>query len=450
MGVAIRCAQSLGMHLINTTPTLTQQQKDHRAMVWFSVLALERNITVITGRPPMVRDRDCSITMPQPVVSDGPSQKADYPPSTTSVSSLDFGIRASASPSSLPVQGTFGSGQSQLPLTNNTDAYFSHYVQLTALAQDATAQIYCPEIRHVKWSEIQRRIDELDGKLVQWNATLPKPFNFEDPYTNPESESYRVTLAIISHSTRTIINRPCLCRLDRRIPDQSLHSNHRGHVAANKCVSSARVVLQLISDKPHDSVLYQGTLWWMIVHHLRRAATVVLLELAFRAEHMPAEAENILADAKRAVNWLRAVAVSDNAARRSWTTLSRLLHLAAQRVGGDASEVVTAPFSQTGETRPGGMAGQQQPFTPSDQFDPNVWQPMDNYYASHFPGEQGSSEFDQYGFFPPGGGTPSMFPPSGELGGMRDQQGPVDEDQAMWSGWPDPSLGDWYGQFGGS
>lgn len=165
---------------------------------------------------------------------------------------------------------------------------------------------------------------------------------------------------------------------------------------------------------------------------------------------MPAEAENILADAKKAVNWLRGVAVSDTAARRSWATLSRLLHLAAQRVGGDASEVVAAPFSQPGETQPAGMTVQQQPSAPSDQFDPNVWQPMDNYYASHFPGEQGSSEYDQYGFFPPGGGVPSMFPPSGGLGGMRDQQGHEDEDQTMWFGRPDPSLGDWYGQFGGS
>lgn len=89
MGVAIRCAQSLGMHLINTTPTLTQHQKDHRAMVWFSVLALERNITVITGRPSMIRDRDCSITMPQLVAGEDSSQKAVYPPSATSVSSFD-------------------------------------------------------------------------------------------------------------------------------------------------------------------------------------------------------------------------------------------------------------------------------------------------------------------------------------------------------------------------
>lgn len=443
MGVAIRCAQSLGMHLINTTPTLTQHQKDHRAMVWFSVLALERNITVITGRPSMIRDRDCSITMPQLVAGEDSSQKAVYPPSATSVSSFDFGIRASASLSSPPVQGAFGTGQSQLPQANNTGAYFFHYVQLTALAQDAVAQIYCPEIRHVKWSEIQRRIDELDGKLVQWNAALPKPFNIGYPYTNPESESYRIALAIISHSTRTIINRPCLCRLDRRILDQSLHSNHLNHVAANKCVSSARAVLQLISDKPHNAVLYQGTLWWMIVHHLKRAATVVLLELALRAEHMPAEAENILADAKKAVNWLRGVAVSDTAARRSWATLSRLLHLAAQRVGGDASEVVAVPFSQLGETQPIGMTVQQQPSATSDQFDPNVWQPMDNYYASHFPGEQGSSEYDQYGFHPPGGDAHSLFPPSGE-------QGHEDEDQNMWFGRPDPSLGDWYGQFGGS
>lgn len=448
MGVAIRCAQSLGMHLLNTTPSLTHHQKDHRARVWFSVLTLERNITVMTGRPSMVRDRDCSIIMPLSAAADGASHKDVDPRSARSVSSLDFGIRAHTSPSSPPVQGAFGTGQSQPPKTNNAGAYFFHYVQLIALAEEAIAQLYCPEIRHVKWAEVQRRIEELDGKLVQWNTALPKPFNFEHPYKNPELESYRVALAITSHSIRTIINRPCLCRLDLRIPDQSLHSNHLNHVAANKCVSSARAVLQLISDKPHNANPYQGTQWWMIIHHLKRAATVVLLELALRAEHMPAEAEGMLAEAKKAINWLRAIAVSDAAARRSWATLSRLLCLAAQRVGGDASEIITTPFSQLGETQPVGMMMQQPPPTPSDQFDPNVWQPMDDYYTSHFLGDQGSSEYDQYGFFPPGGGAPNLFPPWGGLGGMGDQQGLGNEDHTMWSGAPESSLEGWYGQFG--
>ncbi len=162
---------------------------------------------------------------------------------------------------------------------------------------------------------------------------------------------------------------------------------------------------------------------------------------------MPSEAEDILAEAKKAIDWLRGMAVSDTAARRSWATLSRLLQLAAQKVGGDASEILAAPLSQLGETQPFGPTMQHPPPAPSGHFDPNDWQPLDNYYTSHFFGDQGASEYDQYGFFTPGGGAPILFPSSAELGGPRGEQGTEGQGQNLWPGGQDPLVGGWYGQF---
>lgn len=63
-GLGIRCAQALGLHLINTTPNMSDRRRDLRLSIWFSVLTLERTMTIITGRPSMIRDMDCSVVLP--------------------------------------------------------------------------------------------------------------------------------------------------------------------------------------------------------------------------------------------------------------------------------------------------------------------------------------------------------------------------------------------------
>ena len=413
------------------------------------MVTLEQTLTVMTGRPSMIRNRDCTVTLSPLRAEDGSLREIKNFQQAHMTSSLDYGCRAFNSPGSAPLQGVVDSSLSELSKTPKADAYFYHYVALNDLAQQAIAELYCPEIKHMKWSEIQRRIEELDGKLVHWNAGLPVPFNSDQPVQDPEVESYRIALAILSCSIRTVINRPCLCRLDRRITDQSTRSNTINQAAAHRCVASARAVIQLISSKPYNVALHQGTLWWMILHHHKRAATVVLHELAYRAEHMPSEAEEILDIAKTAVNWLRGIAVYDHAARHSWATLSRLLSRAAQKVGGDTSEVITNPYFQFGDTQPMSEFMQPSPVQ-ADRFDPNIWQSLDNHYTSHSFGDQSASGNNLYGFFEPNGaqngGEQQFYPPQEEIGLMRGQQEQGNGNQTVWPNEQEQPL-EWYGQY---
>lgn len=131
-------------------------------------------------------------------------------------------------------------------------------------------------------------------------------------------------------------------------------------------------------------------MWWMILHHLRRAVTVLLLELSFRAEHMPAEAAELLTEAKAAINWLRQMGASNASAKDAWVTLSRLLYHAAQKVGGDMADTITASevpakgqgfnmdilgggfdFSQAGDL--------ERPSNVYNPDDPNVFPPLGLY-----------------------------------------------------------------------
>ncbi len=65
---------------------------------------------------------------------------------------------------------------------------------------------------------------------------------------------------------------------------------------------------------------------------------MLLLELAIPIEHMPSAAEELLAEAKKAIEWLRKIASNSNTAQHIWTTMCRLLRLAARRVGFDTGE----------------------------------------------------------------------------------------------------------------
>lgn len=58
-----------------------------------------------------------------------------------------------------------------------------------------------------------------------------------------------------------------------------------------------------------------------------------------RAEHNPQQADGLLKDSKKLVSWLRAMGADNLAAERSWTVLSKLLIVAAPKIGGDTSDV---------------------------------------------------------------------------------------------------------------
>lgn len=349
------------------------------ANVWFAVVSLENMITVITGRPSMIYSRDCTVSL----VKIRQDESRSSPMTTTSEESYQTSARShetrtssSAAWSAAPVLGA-----RQQNVSPDVEGYFRNYTNLCVLAKEVVGDLYHPGIREKKWSEIQAVIEDYDRRLLKWRDALNPPLDVASPSPDPTIESCRVALRILFHSTRTIICRPCLCRFTRRLKDQSRASKRTNHEIVNNCVQSARSVLGLILHKPESTVLHQGAIWWMILHHLRRALTVLLLELSFRAEHMPAEAAELLTEAKAAVTWLHHIGSSNASAKDAWVTLSRLLYQAAQKVGGDTAHIITAPeVPAKGQEFNMDVLGGGFGFDPSGGAnDPNVFPPMGLY-----------------------------------------------------------------------
>ena len=241
-------------------------------------------------------------------------------------SKTDRNSMSDVSHASSPCGMTPPTGPSSIETT-----YFKHHVELTALAYDSISQLYSPSIQKQRWTKIQALVDGFDDRLLTWKTTLDSLFG------NPISEfsldlrqsPLSIALAIQFHCTRAIINRPCLCRQERTTSKQS------SLMAVSRCVGSARKGIDLVVNSPANILLHQGPQWWLLLHHLKRMLIVLLLELAFRAEHMPSEAEEILTEAKKAVQWLHGMARASKIAENIWITMNSLLAKAGRRVGID-------------------------------------------------------------------------------------------------------------------
>ena len=353
----MRYSVSLGLHLRNENPRLSDSNKEIRYRVWWALYGLERSLGVMTGRPTSVVDLDCMTPLPLPIDEEsftdpnGGMQNEDLIRSMRRLSSQDSAHTVSPSssePSShvrpSPVSANSTSSlQSAHDLLKNAPPTLSSYFTLTThigtVTHDVLTQLYRPATMTKSWSQIQSKITALDARLEKWKASLPSVFDFTKKQRDQQFVRERMSLGFAYYSTKIIIHRPCLCRVDRRIPNESHKSKDFNRITATSCVSGARGMLDLIPDEPNPVGLYKVTLWWCLTHYMTQAATILILELFFRAEHMPGEANDVLSYAKKAVYWLNQMARDSIAAQRAWEQCNELLRKVAPFVGRDTNDM---------------------------------------------------------------------------------------------------------------
>jgi len=237
----------------------------------------------------------------------------------------------------------------ELPLSSST--YFIYRTQLSIIAHEIVTQLYCPATIREKWSDVQDSIRRIDRHLLVWRDSLPSELDIDfdtwtepdwnDPYTIP-----RTGLAMLFSSSRMILFRPCLCRFRGRLDTQSQKSKDFNQEAVQTCIRSARKMISLLSW-PARSVqrLYSITPWWNTIHLLSEALSVLMLEMAFRSQHLPAESAYILEDAKKGVNWLSMMAEKSVSARKAWEIYDSLIRVVAPVINWSVFDMpTTAPI----------------------------------------------------------------------------------------------------------
>lgn len=365
IGFAIRAATSLGLNMRNESIELSDDLKEIRYRVWWALYVLEHRLCCMTGRVNCILDEHCTTPLPIPLPEDefdsdlgkkflsqehqqrlrAPASNPHTPPvpESTSVSTPHSGSKHDSSRSPSSTQPTPLELDWAKEASPNSALYFLHLVQLCRLTQLVFYRLYNPSALEGSWTDIQNAIKHLSQQLENWYRKLPPAFDFRRKQRDRDYYEARLALGFYYYSTKQMLHRPCLCRLDRKIPNQSNRSTNFNHSAAISCVTAAQEQLQLIPDEPNAVGLLKVGPWASILHMLVQSAIVLMLEISFRAHHMPEQAEDVLEASKKAVRWLHALGDDNLAAARAWRLCNTLLHDAARKVGGAIDDMPDKP-----------------------------------------------------------------------------------------------------------
>lgn len=162
-----------------------------------------------------------------------------------------------------------------------------------------------------------------------WASLLPDGLNFaaKDNNAGHRYRREKNTLCVFYHSTRILITRPCLCRLDRRIANQSAKSDDFNKQAAGVCVDSAKALADYLPDDPNYDVakVYAAGPWWSIIHHIMQSLTVLFLEMTNKASNFSLDQNRVVPALKKQIRWLRAMRSNNMMAKRAYTLVFDLV-----------------------------------------------------------------------------------------------------------------------------
>ena len=348
--MCIRAGISLGLNLRNESDGSPAVSKEIRYRVWWATYTLERTLSVINGRPTNIADLD--VTTPVPVPLD---ESAFQSPEGQFLLSMEAqrGIRHPGS-ALLAESGTVALAAQLLNpdrfrlawtagIQPTDSLYFLHHVQLSRLAHEIYSKLYSPRAMTCTWADIEKLVTSLDEDLTVWYGQLPPAFDFRKNPDVPAWFRQRLSLGVVYHNSRMMLHRPCLCRMDRKIPRQSAHSRELTRAAAQKCVQAAIDLLTLLPPRPDVISLYVNVPWWTMLHFLVQATVVMMIEISFRVDHMPGEADNILRHVKKALTWLEAMGKDSLAASRAYDICEEVLRGIIAKIGRDMDDMPSTP-----------------------------------------------------------------------------------------------------------
>ncbi|KAL8818857.1 MAG: hypothetical protein Q9223_002601 [Gallowayella weberi] len=364
-GIAIRQAVTLGLNLRNQDPKLTEASKEIRYRVWWTLAITERTLCVMTGRPPSFAAGDCSAPLPLPLDEDSfmSTNNNNEPPYETSAiarlrrESTDESRSTDMSTTSIPssASSTFQSPSDSSTLQSpglppearivapNIGLFFLYVAKLSSNTDLIMKQLYRPPVMGQSWASVQALMSKHHDRLERWRSALPTVFDFKKNQRDQEFFRLRMCLGCLYYSTMIVIHRPGLCKIGRKIPDETERSKSIDQANAVSCVFAARSMIDLLPDRPNPDAMYEVMPWWNMLHHLMQAFTVLMLELSLGSMHCPDTAPQLLTAAQKAVGWVQSMSNSDEAALRAWQLSSELLRKIAPRVGGRIDDQLRYP-----------------------------------------------------------------------------------------------------------
>jgi hypothetical protein len=131
-----------------------------------------------------------------------------------------------------------------------------------------------------------------------WYENLPEELSFDGGCADTDPRP-KVELKMYFHSVDVFLSRHCLCEI--RIENDSDRSREFNRSSARACIYAAMSMSKMLPDYPSAHEAYQLLPWWMLLHLMAQATSVLLLELALNSQHLPNEAPQLISHLRKAL-----------------------------------------------------------------------------------------------------------------------------------------------------
>lgn len=324
IGIAIRFAYTLGLHVRNEDPSATTSKRETLVRTWWSLYLLERTLSVVTGRPSIIVDSCCSVPLPIPVVEEQISDKTESAYRARKGSSTSFKNAGQIYSNDDSPRTPVGMGTTEA----NSGSYFKAAVQLSIVTQNILTSLYSSSTMIKSAEENQQEMAQLSQRLDQWMLSLPKEFNFQAPVSGNRMafSRERMLLGFQLCSARMLLGRPCL-NAKRPTWQEGSEASFAMRMG-NNCIEAAKTLMDFLPNEPTAHFVYDQGPWWCIVHHMMQAVSVFLLGLSYPAATSQ-DSTLLVQYVKKAVRWLQAM--QDPVAERAYHIAMSSLETVSKR-----------------------------------------------------------------------------------------------------------------------
>ncbi|KAH6888415.1 fungal-specific transcription factor domain-containing protein [Thelonectria olida] len=306
LGVAIRLAQALGMHMdyIDAKPKpwgypLPQPQRSEiRRRVWYSLFVLDRLVALQLGRPPAISDGGFSVSLP---------------------SNLDDGEHDWEAEEALP----------NLVDEPSAGTYFLRVIELSKIIGRVLQELNEAQ----KPIEVRlSRVKQFDNELSAWKSRLPRYLRFDVVHVfdnSPHFKRQRNMLAIKYHHLRALMHRPYLSLpAANGFMAESLtdHQIRAVHDYSQTCISEARETARLFHNVQDEVQLIYDYPWWQLISCVVCAASILIVAGTFKQMGAEVtEAGGLCDDAETCLKVLGALSSHSTGARHARHMVAKLL-----------------------------------------------------------------------------------------------------------------------------
>ncbi|KAK6209866.1 fungal specific transcription factor [Colletotrichum tabaci] len=278
VGSAVRIAQSLGLHLPETSLELPSEgERDLVRRIWHGCLLMDRMIAITHGRPAMVSDQLASSV----VLPSIPDMDAN----------TEHGVQLDAvSLHRLRYQGFFHKSLELYEVINYAVlAFYSSTSPLKSSTHtNGGAANSSQRLSELPDLDLGKAL-QLDQRLTKWEKSLPSFLTMADEPETTLGEVFRrqaVILRIRLLHARMLLLRPMLARFclshpaDPSSSSQPCHEDLSSRVTqqcAMACVEAAQSLISfIVRFQRHDGSLGLLPAWWYRVFYIYTAATVLI------------------------------------------------------------------------------------------------------------------------------------------------------------------------------